>query len=250
MSGVLIIKPLAIAATPTVTGTGQANLLTADPNEAWIAASTAAVTIDIDMGSAVTVDSFFLGYTNAAAAATWTIARATGLGTGLTTIKASGLMRAADSDGPRHHCFARLGSAVSSRYFRLTLTQAGTAPLYVGALALGLAFEKYREYGPGRGAVDTSTREDLPGGGFGVGEGVVKSQFAFTFVDLTDAETRTLWSIKKDRGLTRPVILIEDADLTAGLNDAIHYGVFDRFQPIERASPRYRKWAGTVTDWA
>ncbi|KAK0340202.1 hypothetical protein LTR94_031482, partial [Friedmanniomyces endolithicus] len=143
MSGVLIIKPLAIAATPTVTGTGQANLLSADPNEAWIAASTAAVTIDIDMGSAVTVDSFFLGYTNAGAAATWTIARATGLGTGLTTIKASGLMRAADSEGPRHHCFARLGAAVSSRYFRLTLTQAGTAPLYVGALVLGLAFEKY-----------------------------------------------------------------------------------------------------------
>lgn len=250
MSGVLIIKPLAIAATPTVTGTGQTNLLTADPNEAWIAAATAAVTIDIDMGNAVTVDSFFLGYSNAVAAATWTIARATGLGTGLTTIKASGLMRAADSEGPRHHCFARLAAPVSSRYFRLTLVQGGTAPLYIGALVLGLAFEKFREFGQGRTPVDTGSREDLIGGGFGGEEGVVKAQFSFSFVDLTDAETNQLWSIKKDRGLRRPVVVVEDADLSAGQNDAYHYGVFERFQAYERVDPANTRWAGSVVDWA
>jgi len=215
MSGVLIIKPLTVAMTPTVTGSGQANLLTADPNEAWIATSVSSLAMDIDMGAAVSVDSFYLGYTNATAAAAWTIARGTGLGTGLTTIKVSGPMRAADSEGPRHHCFARLAAPVSSRYFRLTLVQSGTAPLFAGALVIGRAFEKFREHGPGRMPVDTASREELPGGGFAIGDGVVKSQFAFSFVDLTDAETNQLWSIKKDRGLTRPVLVVEDAELSA-----------------------------------
>ncbi|WP_300113483.1 hypothetical protein [Sphingobium sp.] len=250
MTGVLIIKPLAIALAPSLPGSGQANLLTADPNEAWIAPSTAVVAMDIDMGALVSIDSFYLGYTNAAAAATWTIARATGLGTGLTTIRAAGLMRAPDSEGPRHHCFARLAAPVASRYFRLTLTQTGAAPLYAGALVLGRAFEKYREYGPGRTPIDTSTREDLPGGGFAIGEGVVKSQFAFSFVDLSEAETGQLWSIKKDRGVTRPVVVVEDADLSGGLNDAIHYGVFERFQAYERLDPANTRWAGSVLDWA
>lgn len=250
MSGVLIIKPLAIAAVPIVTGTGQANLLSADPNEAWIAASSASLTIDVDMGSVVSIDSFYLGYTNASAAATWTIASGTELGSGLTTQKASTLMRAIDSEGPRHHCFARLDAPIAARYWRFTLVQSGGAPLYIGAMALGLAFEKFREYGDDRTTVDTGTREDLPGGGFGIGEGVVKSLFAFSFVDLTEAEANQLWSIKKDRGLTRPVVVVENTDLTTGMNDAIHYGVFERFQARGRVSPRYRRWAGSILDWA
>jgi len=250
MSGVLIVKPLSIAATPTTTGTGQANLLTADPNEAWIAASAASLTMDIDLGAVASIDSFYLGYTNASAAATWTIASGTGLGTGLTTRKASGLMRPADSEGPRHHCFARLAAPVTARYWRFTLLQGGATPLYAGALVLGKAFEKFREYGAGRTPVDTATREDLPGGGFGIGDGVVKSQFAFSFVDLSDAETNQLWLIKKDRGLTRPVLVVEDADLSEGQNEAIHYGVFERFQSYERVDPANTRWAGSVIDWA
>lgn len=249
MSGVLIVKPLPIAAVPTVNGSGAANLLTADPNEAWIAASAAPLAMDIDMGAAIEADSFYLGYTNAATAAAWTIASGTGLGTGLTVIKPSGPMRAADSEGPRHHCFARLAAPVTARYFRLTLAQAGASPLFAGALVIGKAFEKHREYGPGRSAIDTGLRQDLPGGGFGTGDGVVKAQFAFSFIDITAAEERQLWSIKKDRGLRRPLVVVEDADLAAGQNEAIHYGVFDRFQPIERANAVDRRWAGALIEW-
>lgn len=250
MSGVLIIKPLAIAAVPTVTGTGAANLRTADPNEAWVAASTASLTMDIDMGAAVEVDSFYLGYTNAAAAASWTIASGTGLGTGLVVIKAAGPMRAADSEGPRHHAFARLAAPVTSRYFRLTLAQSGGSPLYAGALVIGSAFEKHREYGAGRSVIDTGTRQDLPGGGFGMGDGAVKAQFAFSFIDVTEAEERKLWSIRKDRGLRKPLVVVEDADLANGLNDAIHYGVFDRFQPVEKVEADTLRWAGSILEWA
>lgn len=250
MSGVLIIKPLPIAAVPTVTGVGSSNLRTADPNEVWSASSASVQVMDIDMGSVVTIDSFYLGYTNAHAAATWSIATATGLGTGLTTVKAAGPMRAGDSDGPRHHCFARLVSPVASRYYRLTLTQSGATPLYAGVLAIGLAFEKYREFGQGRTMIDTSTRQDLPGGGFGFGEGVTKAQFAWSFVDLTEAETAQLWSLKKAVGLRKPVIVVEDDATPVGMNDAIHYGVFDRFQPYERVDPANTRWAMSHIEWA
>lgn len=250
MSGVLIIRPIIIDAVPSVTGSGAANLLTADPNEAWIAETVASQSIDIDMGAAVSVDSFYLGYTNADAAAAWTISRGTSLGGGLIVIKPSGPMRPDDSDGPRHHAFARLDAPVTSRFFRLTLDQAGVAPLYAGALVIGRAFEKYREYGPGRTLIDTATRQDLPGGGFGIGEGVTKAQFAWSFVDLTEGDTQQLWAIKKAVGLTRPVVVVEDADAPVGMNDAIHYGVFERFQPYERADPANTRWSMSMVEWA
>ncbi|SCW56333.1 hypothetical protein SAMN02927924_01381 [Sphingobium faniae] len=250
MSGVLIIKPLPIAAVPTVTGTGAANLLTVDPNEAWIASGTGPRNIDVDMGSEVTVDSFYLGYTNADGAALWRIDRATGPGTGLVTVKAAGPMRAADSEGPRHHCFARLAAPVVSRYFRLVVNHPGPASLYAGALVIGLAFEKHRERNGGRGLLDTGVRQDLPSGGFGIGDGVVKAQFSFSFIDLSAAELRRLWSINKDRGLRRPVVIVEDADLTAGLNEAIHYGTFDRFQPYEGTDADETRWSCSHIEWA
>ncbi|WP_336973405.1 hypothetical protein [Sphingobium aromaticiconvertens] len=250
MSGVLIIAPLALAATPTVAGTGAANLLTADPNEAWIAPSLAPVTIDIDMGAVVAVDSFCLAYTNADVAASWWIEQGTGLGAGLSTIVPAAPMRAADSEGPRHHCFASLDAPVEARYFRITVSQSGAAPLYVGALVIGLQFEKHRERGGGRTPVDTGSRQDLASGGFGTDDGVVKAQFAFSFIDLTDEETRRLWSIKRGRGLRKPIVVIENADLAAGFNEAFHYGVFERFQPYEDVEADNVRWACSVVEWA
>lgn len=250
MSGVLIVKPLALAAAPAVAGTGAANLVTDDPNEAWIAPSAAPIAMDIDLGAEIAVDSFYLGYTNAAPAASWSIAHGTGPGAGLVDLKPVGPMRAADSLGPRHHAFHRLAVPVVGRYFRLSLAQDGAEPLFAGRLVIGRAFEKHRDYGPGRLLIDTSTREDLPGGGFGFGDGVVKAQFAFSFSDLTTAQRDALYAIKWECGLRKPVVLVEDADAPAGLNEAIHYGVFDRFQVWERANPRDTKWAGAVIDWA
>jgi hypothetical protein len=249
MSGVLIIKPEPIAALAAASGSGLTNLTTPDPKEVWVAASASTQYIDIDFGAPVTVDSFCLAYTNARAAGTWFIQTGTGLGTGLATILEPSLMRSADSLGPRHHCFARL-TTVTSRYFRVVINQGGTIPFYAGALVIGRAFEKHRERGPGRMLIDTGTRNDLPGGGFNMGDGVVKVQFAFSFVDLTDAENARLDAIKRDRGLRRPVLLVENADLAIGRNEAIHYGVFERFQAREDIDADVSRWAGSVIEWA
>lgn len=249
MTGVLIVAPQAISLV-SVGGTDPANLLTPSPKEVWTAPSTAAQAIDIDMGAAVSIDSFFLGHSNAAAAATWTISSATGLGTGLTTIKASGAMRAADSIGPSHHAFHRLAAPVTSRYFRLAVTQSGATPLYAGTLVLGKVFEKYRELGGGRQLVDTGVRQGQSDGGYGTGTGVTKAQFNFSFIDLTDAEVAQLWAIAKAIGLRKPCLVVEDAALASGQNEAIHYGVFERFEPYARQEANSTRWAFSHEEWA
>ncbi|WP_289145028.1 hypothetical protein [uncultured Sphingobium sp.] len=249
MSGVLIIAPAPHGALPVAAGSGASNLLTFDPKEIWAASSVNPVEIQIDMGTPVAIDSFFLGYTNAAPGAFWAIYSNTAPGTGHAQLY-QGPMRAADSLGPRHHAFRRIAAPVTSRYFSIAVYQSGAVPLYAGALVLGRAFEKYRERGAGRTLIDTGERQDLPGGGFNMGGGVLKAQFAFSFIDLTDAETFRLEQIKRNCGLRKPVLLIEDADLAIGQNEAIHYGVFERFQARESADADVSRWAGSVLEWA
>jgi hypothetical protein len=249
MSGVLIVAPIVPALVVDDHGAATANLLTPDPKEIWLANTTSTVALDVDMGSAQAIDSFFLAYTNATVGATWALYSATGMGTGLTLIRAATAMRASDSLGPRHHAFVRLAAPVSSRYFRLVMTQSGPSPLQAGALVLGLAFEKYREYGGGRLPFDTGNRQDLISGGFGMGDGVTKAQFAFSFIDLSDDETVTLWALSRAAGLRKPIVVIEDADLVSGRNEAIHYGVFERFQPYERQEANSTRWAFSHIEW-
>ena len=249
MSGVLIVEPESISATAVSSGTGAANLLTRSPREVWVASSTAAQIIDIDLGIARPIDSFFLGATNADAAASWTISKATGLGAGLTAIKAAGAMRAADSMGPPHHAFHRLAEPVTSRYFRLSLAQGGADPLYVGRLIVGLAFEQWREFGGGRQPVDTGSRQSQSDGGFGTSDGVVKALFNWTFGDLTNTEINRLWGISARLGLRKPCVVVEDADLAEGQNEAIHYGVFARFQSYERREADWGRWVFSHEEW-
>lgn len=251
MSGVLIVKPEPIVGIIASGGSGVTNLATPDPKEVWVAPNSDVHFIDVDMGQVISADSFSLVHSNATADARWAIHTVQSLGdqaqsTGWTDWMP---MRAADSLGPRHHAFVRLAQPVVSRFFRIIVDQGGATPLYAGALILGRAFEKHRERGADRTLIDTGIRQDLPGGGFNMGDGVVKTQFSFSFVDLTDAERAALFAIKKDRGLRRPVLLVEDADLTTGQNEAIHYGVFERFQAYERLNPRLTRWAGSVLEW-
>lgn len=250
MSGVLIIKPEPFAALAVSAGAGVGNLATPDPKEVWVAPNTDVHWIDIDLGQALAIDSFCFAYTNATADASWLIQSATGMGTGLATIANWSVMRAADSLGPRHHAFKRLGAPITSRYFRVAVDQGGLAALYAGALILGRAFEKHRERGPGRTLVDTGTRNDRPDGGFNMGDGVVKAQFAFSFVDLTEGEVHQLEAIQRDRGLRRPALVVEDMDLVIGRNEAIHYGTFERFQACESLDPDVSRWAGSIIEWA
>lgn len=251
MSGVLIIKPEPFAALSATGGAGVGNLATPDPKEVWVAPNADVHWIDIDMGRELAIDSIGLAYTNATVDAQWAVHAIHAMGDQGTPIAGTAwmTMRAADSLGPRHHAFVRLPQPFTSRYFRVFVDQGGATPLYAGALVLGFALELYRERGADRNLIDTGIRNDRPDGGFNIGDGVVKTQFAFSFIDLTDAERNRLFAIKRDRGLRLPVLVVEDADLTEGQNEAIHYGVFERFQSYERINPRKTRWAGSVLEW-
>jgi hypothetical protein len=91
MANILICPPTGIANVGASRGSGVANLLRPDPKEVWQdSAVGSAVTIDVDFGSVVAIDTIFLGAIYCPAVdATWTI---TGGAAGYTdvVIKAAG----------------------------------------------------------------------------------------------------------------------------------------------------------------
>lgn len=243
----IILEPLPIAAIAG-TGVGANYLLTPDPKEVWAGTYAGGHEIDIDLGALAAFDTIFLGFTNLPAAAEWYIYTATGPGTGLALIVPPRPARAADSLGPRHHCLARLAAPVEARYLRITVSS-NVAPV-AGVVAVGKAFQAPFEFGSGRTLIDTGAKEALIGGGFGLGDGVVKAQLRWSFVDLSPAKRRALWALTYRRGERKPIIVVEELGEDAGLGEEIHYGLFDRFQAYERDDPGQTRWALSMTEWA
>jgi hypothetical protein len=246
VSNMIVFNPLPMAAVTSPAGyTGGDNLLTPDPKEVAVTMLGPGVgSFDIDMGAAVTIDTLLLGGLSAGNYL-YAFASATGMGTGITTLAFPG--------GPTNaapYGFLKLAQPVTSRYFRI---QAGTsvALFTLGVIALGLSFQPThnREWGGGRLLIDTGSKERLLGGGFGIGRGVRKAAYRWTFGDLLDAELDALWNLALDRGETSAIVVVEDPAETVGLGNRIHYGLFDRFEAFERQNPSQTRWALSVEDW-
>jgi len=253
MGKLLIVEPAPIAAMViTPTGTGGSNPLTPDPKEIYDRGTAGTVQIDIDMGAAVALDSFFLGFTNASDTATMIVQTGTGLGSGLSTIEGQTPIRAADAIGERSHGFRHLDSPVTSRYWRIAFYSEGmTANNQFGILLVGKAFspEWDREWGSGRRPIDTGKATQLIGGGFGIEKGARKAAFSWTFGDLTDAETQELWAMTMRLGATDPLLVVENASDTVGVNEQLHYGLFSRLDQFERRRPEETKWQLEIEQW-
>ncbi len=247
---IAIIRPEAVAAISASSNAGDAaNMLSAPPREVWLSVVAATHTIDIDLGAVMPIDTLFVGSTNAAATATLTVSRGTGLGTGLTAEGTQGL-RLGAAEGPRYHgVFTRAVGAPAARYFRLTVALPAAAALEVGVVAAGLAFRRPVAYPTSRVAIDTSTRTDLWDGGFGVGEGVTKAGYRFKFPDLDTAARDQLWSLVSKRGTRKPVIVIEDDEALPLADASVHYGLLDRFEPWERANAADTIWSMGMVEW-
>lgn len=245
----IIARPIPIPTAPVAAGDGAEYLLTPSPKEVWVADAVGSTTIDVDLSVAEDVDTFFLGFTNATAAATWQIQIGTGVGVGLVDLVPAGTaMRAADSLGP-HHALAVLDAPVNGRYFRITVTQTGAEPMQAGILILSKAFVAPFEFGSGRQPIDTGSKVALADGGFGLGDGVVKAALRWTSADLSPADRRALWALAMDRGERGPVLVVEQLGEDGGLNEEIHYGLFDRFEAYERQAPGQSRWALSMTEW-
>src|SRR5205085_2694676 len=102
----------------------------------------------------------------------------------------SAFAASASSAPPRRHGLWRLGAPISHRYHRIAFSPNVAASVTIGVIILGLAFQPTwnREWGGGRQIFDTSSVQELLGGGFGIEEGAVKAGFGWTFGDLTDTE--------------------------------------------------------------
>lgn len=248
-TGISIVTPLAIASVTVSDGTGSANLLTASTRETWRAGSVGSSTIDLDLGAVVSLDTVFLGFANASASATLSISTISGPGgAGLTVISPSALLRVPHSIGARHHAFRRLAAPVSTRYLRISVHQvAGSVPLQVGILLVGLAIERPYEYRAGRVALDLSKKTELKDGGYGIDKAAIVSSYRFTLSGLTDEQVEELWQIVMTVGESSPLLIVEGHDTVRFSH--LHYGLFQRLEPYEREEPEDTRWGLSIRDW-
>jgi hypothetical protein len=260
MSSLLLMRPMPISQITASRGSGVTRLLTDDPKEAFLDSAVAsALTINVDLGSVQTIDSVFLGYTNADPACVWTVT--SGVPTYGGTTWASGANLPAPyriTRRPRHGFLhlvdpvTNLAAPVSARYIRFVITQpAGALPLYAGVVAVGQAIQPIygHEYGSGRTPIDTATRERLVSGGFGIGPGIVKSSWDWTMGDLTDDELNAIYDVAMTQGESHGILVVENPDVTLGLAERIHWGVFDKLESYQRLIPGATSWAMRIEDW-
>lgn len=255
MANMLILSPVTASAISASRGSGAGNLLTPSPKEVWAdSADGSAVTISIDYGAVVTVDTVLLGYVfPPVAGSTWTI---TGGATGYTdaTLKASGALRSVDTATrapQRTHAFWN-GVAANIRYLRITVSQpAGGGALRAGVVLAGKAWRPMfnMEFGHGRRVIDTGTVASLPDGGFSTMAGARKRAFSWTLGDLTIAETDALEELLLDHGETVPLLVVADPDATTGQRTRIHYGLFTGLKAYERRNPAQTRFDFQFEEW-
>lgn len=260
MSNVLILDPIDLAsgwitASHEVAGFPATNVIHNQPLVVWKASSGAAYDLTIDLQVDTPIDTVYLGYTNAAAGTTWQIVGATAAqGTAYLTnpaavMMATATLRASEALGPYYHAFWT-GTSKTVRYLRLIVTHSGE--FSAGLLLLGAAWRPTWnfEWEAGRGVVDTSLKERLRGGNLDIDERGIVAEWTMVLGDLTDAEARALWKIKKQHGESRPLLLCEDPDsVVAGLNERLHYGVFKELTRYGRTAPDKVRWEMTFEDW-
>lgn len=250
MKGIQIVAPMAIASVTVSNGTGAANLLTPSTREVWRAPGVGASTIDLDFGQVVTLDTVFVGFTNASVNATLEVATMIGLsGLGLAVVRPSAAFSVPYSVGARHHGYVRLDQPVATRYLRLAVDQVGgAAPLQAGVVIAGLAIERPYEYRAGRAALDLSKKTETDDGGFGVSRAAIVSSYRLTLSGLTDDQVEELWQIVMALGESAPVLIVEGHDGSPRFSH-IHYGLFQRLEPYERDEPQDTRWGLSIRDW-
>ncbi|MEO7469622.1 MAG: hypothetical protein ABIV36_21635 [Sphingobium limneticum] len=256
MSNILLTAPMQIAAVAASRGSGIANLLTADPREVWLDSAVGSpASIDIDLGSGRVIDTVFLGCLfNVDRAATWTITGGLA-GYAEQVIQPVQAMRVPDRTSALRTMSHALwfGGEQLVRYLRVTIVQpAGASPLSIGALVVGDGFQPRlnKEWGAGRGVKDTGVVTRLASGGVAVVDGVRYGTYGWTLGDLSVDEADALYEMQLAVGESRPMLVVEDPDRTAGLRNRIHYGALTGLRAFERRNVRQTSWQLSFEDWA
>lgn len=244
MSNMSIIRPLPVSA---IAGsmTDAERMLTPSPKEVSYSSATAARTIDIDLGSAQDVGAIYLG--GVSATANFTITG--GLGSYTTTALGTAVVAPkSSSENPRQYLLM-IDPPQSLRYIRLSANL--TSGDEIGNLVVGETFQPTlgHEYGGGRAIGDTGGATRLMSGGFGIESGATFGTWEFTLGDLTTDEIEALYTMLKKVGMTKPMVVVENPDVTANLHNRIHYGLFEKISKYERLTPGETRWALQIGEW-
>lgn len=237
-------------------GTGVANLLTHDPKEVWQDSAVGSIaTITIDLGAPKSINTIALPaiYGAVANSSSWSITGGIADNTSI-VIMAGGYLRAIDAAGQNPNVSHALwtGAAVTVRYVTVTVWQPGGNPaLKIGRILVGDAFQPTwnKEWGAGRGVIDTGASTRLLSGGMAIVEGARLGTYQWTLGDLTDAEVEKLYALQMEVGETLPVLVVEDPAATIGQRNRIHYGRLVSLRKFERRSPGRTRWELSMEDW-
>ena len=223
----------------------------ADPQPKVVVRSNAAATsphqlqVTVDFGADVAIDTVAAMFTNLIAGATWTIYATPAAAGQPYDVPANQLFAGAFGVAPavpgrqRHALWT--GAAVTRRWLRINFTVPSLAPAFisVGQLLIGQRWEPADQFGnfelgASRTIDDRSVKRALQGGETHVERGARVPGWSAVWSALTHAEMRTLWAILADIGESAPVVIVEDPTASAGQNEAMHYGMIERIETIER----------------
>lgn len=241
-------------------GSGVANLAKPSPRSVWQQTAPGFTNISIDLGVDTEWDTVALIGTNASPDAGFGVSGGTHAQGAYDAVVyqpfATNLRAPSAVADPRLQPAVWPGlfhspEPITGRYIRVSVSQGGAVPLYIGCLVVGKAFTPTwnREWDSGRGLIDTGSRTRLPDGGLAAVDGVAVPTFEWVFGDLTDAELATLWALVRDRRTTRPALVVEDPEVSAGLAERIHYGTFVNIEKYGRRQVGRTRWAFQFEDW-
>lgn len=248
MTGVAIVKGATIGAVTASSGTGGDNLMSPSPREVWQSAISTNHVLYLDLGSAAAFDTIYLGGCYVPVGTTWTVHIVEAIGGVVTTLATGNVLLPRASAAP-YQSVLTLGVAATSRYVRIDINTPTAVQIQLGIALVGLAFVHDKAFGGGRPLNDLSRITELQDGGFGIDEGAIKAGYRWRFIDLTPGELEQLWQLLASVGRKKPVVVVEDVSAGAITEPAVHYGVFDKFEPWERANAQDTIWALSLSEW-
>lgn len=251
------IKPTSVVATAgmfaSTAGLGEGNLLTPEPKEVYDDNGGGGVKyLSFDLGAVHQLDCFLLGFIRGGSPGIFfSVAGGIAAHAEFALTGVFGLAQSSSAAPKRRHAFVQIAAPIAARYVRIELNANDVNFNTIGIAAFGRAIKTThnREKGGGRSIIDTGSKESRQDGGFGIGHGTRKAGFRWTWGDLSDDEIEAIYDLGLEVGETNPIVVVEDPDPTTGLNERIHYGLFDRFEVYERGDPEKHRWALSVTQW-
>jgi hypothetical protein len=204
------------------------------------------LTMTLDFGADIPIDTVAVMFTNLSAAGTWSVwatpASAGSAREDPADLLDSGAFGLAPtvSGRARHGLWA--GTLVQRRWLRVRLTEPALTAEPVIRVGLVLAGERWQpgtifgnfDLGAQRSLEDRSIKRSLPGGESHVERAAKVPGWQAVWSALTHEEMRRIWGLLAQMGESEPLLLVEDPTASPGQNEAMHYGRIERLEPIER----------------